>query len=174
MKKYLKIILPLLVLSLTGFMGYIVVSKIKHKKEIATKIKKIPNFSYNTLNDGAFTLNNLITNKAVIFIYFNSDCNFCNHEAEMIQQNIDKLNNIQIVFVSFEDDEKIVAFANSYNLLGYDNIHFLRDTAHSFTSTFDVNSLPSLVLYDKNHMLIEKIKGQVKIEALIEKLKIKN
>ena len=169
MKKILKILIPLLIVSITGLMTYKVITKINHKKEIAANIKKIPNFSYNKLNNEPFTHSNLISNRAVLFIYFNSDCDFCNHEAEMIQQNSDKLNTIQIVFVSFETDEKITAFANTYNLLGYDNIHFLRDTTNSFATAFDVNSLPCLVLYNKEHLLIEKIKGQVKIETVLAK-----
>lgn len=170
MKKTFKILTLLLIISVTGLMTYKVITKINNKKEIAANIKKIPNFSYKNLNNESFTRSNLTPNKAVLFIYFNSDCDFCNHEAEMIQQNIDKLNTIQMVFVSFESDAKIVAFANTYNLLGYDNIHFLSDTTNSFATTFDVNSLPCLVLYNKEHLLIEKIKGQVKIETILAKL----
>ena len=54
-------------------------------------------------------------------------------------------------------------------LLHYDNIYFLSDSKISFATTFDVKSMPCLVLYDKDNNLIEKIKGQVKIETVLEK-----
>ena len=44
----------------------------------------------------------------------------------------------------------------------------------SFRSTFDINSLPCMVLYDKDKKLIEKIKGQIKVEALLKKLQTTN
>jgi len=170
MKKTLKIILPIIVLSLLAFMGYKVVSKINHKKQVAENIKKIPNFSYVTLEIKVFTEENLVKGKPTLFIYFNSECDFCNHEAEMVQQNIEQLKDIQVVFISFEPIEKIKQFATKFKLLNHDSITFLSDSKISFTTTFDVNTMPCLILYDKKNNLIEKIKGQVKIERVLEKL----
>ncbi|NJM80282.1 MAG: hypothetical protein HC854_12945 [Flavobacterium sp.] len=108
MKKYLKIIIPVFVLSLIAFMGYKVVSKINTKKAIAENIKTIPAFSYASIIDNtSFTNESLVANKSTLFIYFNSECEFCNHEAEMVGENIAKLKDIQLVFVSYEDKEKL-------------------------------------------------------------------
>ena len=169
MKKTLKIVIPILVISLLVFMGYKVVSKINHKKQVAENIKKMPTFSYLTLDNKVFTQENLVQNTPTLFIYFNSECDFCNHEAEMVQQNIEQLKDIQVVFISYEPVEKIKQFANNYKLLNYDNIYFLSDSKISFATTFDVKSMPCLVLYDKDNNLIEKIKGQVKIKTVLEK-----
>ena len=170
MKKTLKIVIPLLVISLLAFMGYKVVSKINHKRQVAENIKKLPAFSYLTLENKIFTNENLVKGKPTLFIYFNSECDFCNHEAEMVQQNIDQLKDIQVVFISYEPIEKIKQFATKFKLLNYDNIYFLSDSKITFATTFDVKSMPCLVLYDKKNNLIEKIKGQTKAETLIKKL----
>lgn len=156
--------------SLIAIMGYKVVRKINYKKQVAENIKKMPAFSYLTLKNEVFTNDNLKQGKPTLFIYFNSECDFCNHEAEMVQKNVDKLKDIEVVFVSFEPVEKIKAFAETYKLLHYDSIYFISDSKISFAATFDVKSLPCLVLYDKDNQLIEKIKGQVKIETVLEKL----
>ena len=169
MKKILKILIPILVISLLAFMGYKVVNKINHKKQVAENIKQMPAFSYVTLENKVFTQENLVQNIPTLFIYFNSECDFCNHEAEMVQQNIEQLKDIQVVFISYEPVEKIKQFANNYKLLNYDNIYFLSDSKISFATTFDVKSMPCLVLYDKDNNLIEKIKGQVKIKTVLEK-----
>ncbi len=171
MKKTLKILLTILVLSLLAFMGYKVVNKINYKKQVAENIKQMPAFSYVALDNKGFTKENLEKGKPTLFIYFNSECDFCNHEAEMVQQNLEKLKAIQVVFISYEPIEKIKQFATKFKLLHHDNITFLSDSKISFATTFDVKSMPCLVLYDKNNNLIEKIKGQVKIETILQKFR---
>jgi peroxiredoxin len=170
MKKTLKIIIPILVISLLAFMGYQVISKINHKKEVAKNIQTLPNFEYKDLNNNKFTNANLIVNKDLLFVYYNSECEFCNEEAKMIKENIEQFNTTQIIFISFEKTEKIKQFATNHQLDTYDNVTFLCDSKATFDTTFDVKSLPCLVLYDKDKNLIEKIKGQTKAETLIKKL----
>ncbi|RTY83122.1 redoxin domain-containing protein [Flavobacterium sp. ZB4P23] len=170
MKKYLKIIIPLVFVSLLAFMGYKIVAKINHKKEIAANIKTIPAFQYQNLKGESFSNKNLKTDTPTIFIYYNSECEYCNEETKMIQESVYKFRPYQLVFISFEKPELIKTFAQKHNLLNYDNIHFVCDTKVTFATTFDVQSLPCLVLYDKNQQLIEKIKGQTKVETLVKKL----
>jgi len=170
MKKYLKIIIPLALISLLAILGYQVISKINHKKEVAENIQNIPVFSYQNIKGGFFTKEDLKKETPILFIYFNSECEYCNEETQMIQENIEQLKDVQLVFISFEKLEKINAFATKYQLTTYDNVHFLSDTKVAFATTFDVKSLPCLVLYDKNQQLIEKIKGQTKVETLVKKL----
>ena len=170
MKKILKNVIPILIISLIAFMGYKVVSKINHKKQVSENIKKMPTFSYLTLDNKVFTEEDLAQNKPTLFIYFNSECDFCNQEAEMVQQNLEQLKAIQVVFISYEPVDKIKQFATKFKLLNHANISFLSDTKVTFATTFDVKSMPCLVLYDKENNLIEKIKGQVKIETVLNKL----
>lgn len=169
-KSTIKKIIPVLFLVILGFLTFQITSKIKHKKEVAENIKTIPNFDFQNVNGGRFTNENLIKNTPTLFVYFNSDCEFCNEEAEMIQRNIVKFSTIQLIFISIENPNKIKGFAINHKLINYDKINFLSDTKISFAPTFDVKSLPCLVLYDKDQHLIEKIKGQIKPEVLIEKL----
>lgn len=171
MKKYFRIILPALLLGIITFMGYTVFSKINYKKEVAENIKRIPVFSYPTLKGTLFSNQNLKEDMAVVFFYFNSECEFCQEEAELIQMNIEKLKNIQLIFISTEESKTITEFSEQYQLSEYDNVCFLCDTKADFSALFDVKSLPSVILYDKNKNLIEKVKGQIKIESIIEKVK---
>jgi peroxiredoxin len=170
MKRFLKIILPIIFTCLICFLGYLIISKINHKKEAAEKIKTIPKFSYRSINGGLFTNQHIKMNTPTLFVYFNTECEFCNEEAKMIKENIQKFKNIQLIFVSFEQPELIKVFATKHQLTSYYNIHFLCDNKVSFAATFDVSSLPCLVLYDRNQKLIEKIKGQTKTEIILKKL----
>lgn len=170
MKKYLKIIIPVLVLGLLSFMGYKVICKINHKKEVAENIKTIPEFSYQTIEGKEFSNNDLKENTPTIFIYFNSECEHCQNEAEQICANIEKFTGVQLVFISFEKQNRIKDFATKYKLIGYDKITFLCDNKVSFSTTFDVNSLPSMVIYDKNKKLVDKIKGEIKMGNILKKV----
>ncbi len=169
MKKLLKILIISIFVTLVGFMGYKVITKIRKKNQVAQNIKNIPKFVYQNTKGGVYSNQNLKENTATLFIYFNTECEFCNEETQMIQDNIAKFKDIQIVFISFEKVEKIVDFAQKYKLDKYDKVTFLCDNKLSFSTTFDVQSLPCLVLYDKNNNLIEKIKGQTKTETILKK-----
>ncbi len=171
MKRFLKVIIPIVIIGLLGFMTYKVITKINHKREVAEHIKTIPPFSYSTINGKIFTHEDLKDNTPTLFLYFNSECEHCQSEASQIQENITNFKNVQLVFVSFEEQNKIIAFAKKYKLNSYDNITFLLDKQVSFSTTFDVNSLPTMILYNKNKELIEKIKGQTKVETILKKLK---
>ena len=170
MKKILKITIPILFLLVLGYVGYRIVCQINHKREVAENIKSIPKFAYQNTKGDVFTNENIKENTATLFVYYNSECDFCNEEAKMIQENIQKFKGFQLVFISFEVQDKIVQFAQKFSLYDYDNVHFLCDSEATFATTFDVKSLPCLVLYDKEQQLIEKIKGQVKAETILKKL----
>lgn len=172
MKRFVKISIGIIILTLLGFMVCKVIAKIKYKKEVATHISSIPQFAYKDINGEAFTNQNLKAVAPIIFMYFNSECDFCQHEAQMVKENLYKLEKVQIVFISYEPKEKINNFAQKYKLKDKPNITFLQDEKMDFNKTFDVTSLPCIVLYDENYKLIEKIKGQVKIEYILKKLEL--
>lgn len=170
MKKILKIIIPILFICVLGYFGVQIFTKIQHKKEVAENIKTIPKFDYQNIKGGVFSNANLKKDTPTLFVYFNSECEFCNEEAQMIHANIKQLAAFQLVFISFEKPALIRAFATKHQLNSYDNVTFLSDSKVSFATTFDVKSLPCLVLYDKNQKLIEKIKGQTKVDVLVKKI----
>ena len=172
MKSILKIIIPFLFTGLVAFMGYKVIAKINHKREVAEHIKTIPPFSYSTIKGKIFTDKDLREDTPTLFLYYNSQCEHCQNEAEQIRDNIKKFTTAQLVFISFEEPKKITAFAKKYKLIGYDNVTFLFDKQSSFATTFDVKALPTVVIYDKKKKLVEKTKGQIKVEKILAKLTI--
>ena len=55
-----------------------------------------------TLKEELFSNKNLKPNQSTIFIYFNSECDFCQHEAQTISNHIDKFNAVQFVFSGYQ------------------------------------------------------------------------
>ncbi|MDE1206173.1 TlpA family protein disulfide reductase [Tenacibaculum larymnensis] len=167
MKKKLKLIIGIVLVAIVTFLGYKITTKLNHKKEVAERIKTVPNFSFTTLNGESFTQNNL-QNKPTIFVYFNSDCEYCQSETTKIQERLQDFKHTQLVFVSYEKKEQILQFAKSYKLDNQKNVTFLEDTKAKFATIFDVNSMPYIVVYDKNKQLLQKFKGDTKVDEILK------
>ncbi|WP_417799642.1 TlpA family protein disulfide reductase [Tenacibaculum sp.] len=167
MKKKLKLFIGIVLVLVVTFLGYKITTKLNHKKEVAKRIKTIPNFSFTTLNEEIFTQNNL-QNKPTIFVYFNTECDYCQSEATKIQKRLQDFKHTQLIFVSYEKKEQIIQFAISYKLDNQKNVTFLEDTKAKFATIFDVNSIPYIVVYNKNQELLQKFKGATKIEDILK------
>ncbi len=170
MKKKLKIIIAIILITIIGFLGYSISTKINHKNEVAERIQTIPKFLFKTLSGEQFNQNDVNAILPKLFIYFNSDCDFCHAEAKQIQEQLEKLKKVQIVFISFENVKGIKAFAEKYNFTNKENIIFLEDKKLEFSEIFDANSIPFMLLYSKDNQLIKKFKGATKIENILSRL----
>lgn len=168
MKK--KLCISIVLLGIIGFLGYKISSKLSYKKEVAERTKTIPDFSFKTIEDTLFTQDSLAS-KPIVFVYFNSDCDYCQSEATKIQQRLADFKHTQLIFVSFEKKEGIKKFAKTYKLNNQENITFLEDVKGEFSKLFDVNSIPYIVVYDANRELLKKFKGVTKVNAILELIK---
>ena len=169
-KKLILFIVIIGVLSLLSYLGYNIVTKAKEKNEIAKQLQTIPNFELLTLNQKPFINDNLEENLNTIFIYFNSECDFCQHEAQSISDNLDKFKEVQFVFVSTEPIATIQQFSEQYNLNNEQNITFLYDNLDIFPSRFDATSIPYILIYNSNQKLIKKHKGQLNAKGILRAL----
>ena len=167
MIKSLKILILLAVVLLLSYLGYGVVSKINNKSNVELALQQIPEFSFNTLQNTMFSKVNLKPNKPTIFIYFNSECDYCQHEAQSISASISKFQDVQLLFVSTEPIDSIKNFAGTYNLFQQPNIAFLHDSTDTFSNRFDATSIPYVLIYDAQQQLIKKHKGQLKAETIL-------
>lgn len=169
-KKTILITVLTAIIGLLTYLGYNVISKVKEKNQIAKQLEIIPEFEFITLEQQPFTKANLNPKLNTIFIYFNSECDFCQHEAKSISGNLDSFKNVQFIFVSTEPIEIIKQFSKKYNLDNQPNITFLYDSNSTFSSRFDANSIPYILIYNKNQKLIKKNKGQLNAKGILRAL----
>lgn len=168
MKKIIKQLLLLLIVSFLSFLGYKIATKINHKKEVSQRIKQLPDFSYITLKGGVVTQNTLNQNYNTVFINFNTECDFCKYEAAQISKRFTTFKNT--LFVSNQDATIIKEFAKTYNLLQHDTVTFAIDTENNFSTTFDTHSFPYAALYNTNKQLIKVFKGAATVKTLLKAL----
>jgi peroxiredoxin len=170
MKKYVKVCIPIVIIIGLIYIGFLMVGIYNHKRYQAEKIMHIPAFEFKSTMGGMFTNTNLRKDMPTVFLYFNTECDFCQAEIQDIVSNIQKFNNIQLLFVSVEPVAKIIPFQISYKLEIYDNIVFLSDYRNTFSNIFDVTNTPSSLVYDKNGILVFKNNGAIKVDYMLKKM----
>src|SRR5690606_24317551 len=131
---------------------------------------KLPPFSFVDLNGNEFSNIDLKKSYPVTFIYFNSECEYCQEKAKEIHSRKSEFVGTQLIFVSAEQKEAIQYFAQTYNLSGKPNIHFVRDVNNNFQNDFDANQVPFIDIYNQDNKLVKTFKGVVKIEKIINAL----
>ena len=98
----------------------------------------IPNFSFFTLDNQAFTQERIDLKKPALIIRFDPYCEHCEQQAEWIAGAAASFRDMQLVFVSFIDEpEAIEAFRERYFGEGsWRHLHFLRDPDYRFEEFF--------------------------------------
>lgn len=171
MKKYIKIVIPLILFLGIGVMLMITIKKIEQSKIIAKQIEIIPEFEFLEIATGKlFTNLQINENKPTLFIYFNTECEHCLYEAEQINKNFEQFNNCQIIMISIEEPEILNVFARKYKLINHSNLFILYDKDLMFEKIFGNCSFPSSFIYNKDKELVKVFKGEVKIDALLKYL----
>ena len=166
-KKIVLVSVILFVLCLLSYFGFNIVSKSIQKEQIAENLKVLPDFRFLDLDGSSFTNENLKFNHSTVFIYFNSECDFCQHEAQSISENLFELKDIQLLFVSNEPINIIKDFSEHYELSNQENIYFLHDGNNTFTSHFGANTIPHLLFYNTNKTLIKSHRGQLNAAGIL-------
>lgn len=169
-KKIFLIILIILGGSFLSLIVFKIVIKTSQKKEVATRLANIPTFNLTTLDDKEFTNSHLRQNINTVFIYFNSTCDFCQHEAQSISENLESFKDTQILFVSNEPIDLIKDFSKTYQLDNKNQITFLHDSLDVFSAQFDANSIPYILIYNTKSKLIKTHKGQLNAGGILKHL----
>lgn len=171
MKKNIKALLFIIIVIIVAYLGYHIVQTSQNKKMYGEKIAHIPNFLLKNLQGENFTNDDLTKNVMIMFLYFNSDCDYCKAETEEIVSNIKNLKSFQIIFVSNESILQIVAFQQKYKLDNYNNISVLCDYNNKFAELFELKSIPTSFIYDKKGVLLNKNDGPIKVDYLLKNIK---
>ena len=158
MKKKLLIIIGLLVIGLLSWMGYSSIQKLSQKNKSEAIIQNLSSLTIK------LDLNKASTDQPTIFMYFNSDCHFCQWEMKEIGENIKKFQKYQLLLASFEPKAEALDFLQQYNLAQY----YVEVDPDSLTNTIR-GGVPQIFIY-RNGILQKHFKGEVKIEAILEVL----
>ncbi len=158
MKKKLLILFGLLVVGLLSWMGYSSIRKLDQQSKSEEIVESLNSL---TSNLGLKEINNY---QPTIFMYFNSDCHFCQWEIKELQENITEFRDYQLLLASFEPEDEAIQFLKEHNLAEY----YVNVNPDLLTSTI-MGGVPQTFIY-KNGELQKHFKGEVKIEAILKVL----
>ena len=118
--------------------------------------KTIPFFTFYRLNKSPFTNKDLEAGKTLFFVFFDSDCDHCQHAVTAINKNQKEFKNVAVYLISLDDQQKINRFMNSYGpaLKAEKNVTILQDVKNDFLPKFKPRKYPSMFLFSKEGKLI--------------------
>lgn len=116
----------------------------------------IPAFSFFNLDKSLFTNTNLEKGKPLLFVFFDTECDHCQHAIQYINQHLTEFKPAAIYLITLDRQEKIVAFMNRYggNLKGKKNVTILQDLQNEFLRKFRPRKYPSIFLYSPQKQLL--------------------
>lgn len=130
----------------------------------------IPDFNLLQTNDNLIKSEKL-SNHPTMIMYFSPTCSHCIHQMDEMVKKMKLLKKIDILMVTYQPIEELKKFEINYNLAKYKNIQSGRDINYSLPVFYRIESLPFMVLYDKNKKLITHFQGNVDIEKISDAFK---
>lgn len=101
----------------------------------------------------------------VILIFFNPDCDHCQHEAQAISENKRAFEGYQMYFISGDSIQNVAKFQNDYNLKE-PNMHLGRaDFMNVYNAMGPLNQVPAMFIYN-DRKKIKEFLGQTPIEEI--------
>jgi thiol-disulfide isomerase/thioredoxin len=127
----------------------------------------IPAFNIRKLPDSSsFTNNMLQKDKPVIVVFFDPDCDHCQHATKNFTAKMDRFKDVQILMVTIYEFSRIKKFSNDYKLSKFPNIILTRDVGFDLPRFYNVSSLPDVYVYDKDGKLIKHYKQDIPVDEI--------
>lgn len=167
-KKFVIIILGIIIAFAIGWMVYSSITTIKNKEKLKEFTQSIPDIMYLDLDSANQSLKSNINNQPLVIIYFNSDCDICNEEAVEIFEHRNDLTGIHLLFISLEDLSSIRLFADSTGLSQMPNVVLGNIDDHVSDHLLSIRSTPQVFIYNIEGELTKQFIGQTKVEAIIK------
>jgi len=165
-KNIVSLLFILLLLGLTAFFLFNKVHQTQYKKEVYFSI---PSFQIKDINGAIIKDTSLQDYQAVMFLYFNPDCDLCRNEIIQIKENESIFLQGKIVFFSESPADSIQQFLRTINLEPPPNMLFLPDENAVLVNKMEVKTTPTIYIYRQGH-LFKRFDGPVKVETLIKYL----
>ncbi len=116
----------------------------------------IPAFSFYKADKTAFTNKQLAENKMIMFVFFDTDCDHCQHAIQYISQHNNDFKKAAVYLITLDGPVKVTPFLSKHGkeLKGQKNITLLYDMQSEFLRKFKPRKYPSLFLYSSNKQLV--------------------
>ena len=155
-----------IVFFLVILLGTFSFKRIREKKTIEKNIQTLHGFCAFSIGDNREFCTESLSNKPIIILFMNPECDFCQEEIKQIKKDQTRLKDVSVLLVTHTSLQQAIDFYSTQNLSLFDNIRLLSDEDIKIYNQFDIKTIPTIFIYDKNKKLIFTHKGEIKIEAL--------
>jgi peroxiredoxin len=130
---------------------------------------KMPQFSFQTLDDKPFTTADVNASHANIFVFFHPTCEHCQNEARDLIKHRKGLSAARVYFISKATKNELLSFDSTYQIT-QNGFFMLADTQNKAGKWFGVSDTPTTFVYDTYKELVVKHVNMVAAETLIEEI----
>jgi peroxiredoxin len=119
--------------------------------------KTVPVFRFATMDHRVFADTDLPGNKLLLFVFFDPDCEHCQHALQTMNRDCQSFQRAAIYLVSAASHDRINRFMASYapRLAAQKNVFLLMDETSQFITRFNPIRYPSLYLYSTDKSLLD-------------------
>jgi thiol-disulfide isomerase/thioredoxin len=155
-----KLILGVVVI-VTSILVVGLISKLKQKDSLEKKQQAI------NLNGLEYLGTSLPAKKEIILALFHPSCDFCQTDAQLVKEQIERFENIDLIWVSYDEKDSITQFSKTYGLDSLENVHFASMDIEVMLESYGNVKFPTFLAYDENGVLLQKFVGVTKPEELL-------
>lgn len=166
-KKLVKSLIFIIIIALIVLLGIYIYSRAKQRGIAKEYYQTLKDFCAVTYTGDIYCTKEL-PRRPVLLIFFHTECDICQDEISQLVANTDKFKDISILMITHADPEQINKFYIDEKLDALSGLHILHDSKMELMNRFDINIIPSVFLYNDEKKLIHRIKGEVKMNALLE------
>lgn len=112
------------------------------------------------------TVSVLKKDKPVVLIYFSPTCHHCQTQTTDITSNIKLFKDAQFLFVTSYPPSDYQPFLDEYAIEKFSNISFGYDYTYSLVKFLELESLPGVFVYDKNHQFKKAFDTNIRTKNL--------
>ncbi|MBS0027559.1 TlpA family protein disulfide reductase [Chitinophaga sp. 22321] len=122
------------------------------------------------LSDSISYLNvrDIKSSEPVVLFYFGPDCPYCRAEMDEIIKGMNRLKNVQFLLITPYAYSDMKRFYKIFQLEKYSNIRVGIDYKYAFGSYFKTESIPYIVVYNRQKLLITAFPGIVKSDDIFK------
>ncbi len=132
-------------------------------------ISTLPLFSFTDLEGKILSTEKFRNNRPLIIFYYEPTCSHCEQQAEWVASNIDKFEEVDLLWVAWEPTNAIPEFRSRF-FPQAENVYYVIDNDTAFDNLFGFSQIPTVFVYDSEDLLVKKFKKEAKAEKLLKAL----
>jgi hypothetical protein len=164
MKLFSSIVLPLLVISISGCYS-------KEPEKTGLEGKLMPSFNILLTDSVSYqNTNDISRGQPVVFLYIGTHCPYSRTQIEEIIEEMSKLEKIKFYILTVSPYKEMKKLIAHYQLSKYPNITTGFDNTIFFANYFKITGVPFMAIYGKDKKLVQVFEGKIYSKQIIKAL----